>query len=51
MPIKNILLPLVGEPSAATIAAIDHCVAVAGHVELLTRRCATRMSAKPIFSF
>ncbi len=32
MPIKDILLPLVGEPSAATIAAIDKCVAVAGDV-------------------
>jgi nucleotide-binding universal stress UspA family protein len=32
MPIKDILLPLVGEPSAAAIAAIDKCVAVAGDV-------------------
>jgi len=32
MPIKDILLPLVGEPSAAAIAAIDKCVAVAGNV-------------------
>jgi nucleotide-binding universal stress UspA family protein len=32
MPIKDILLPLVGEPSAAAIAAIDKCVAVAGVV-------------------
>jgi hypothetical protein len=30
MPIKDILLPLVGEPSAAAIAAIDKCTAVAG---------------------
>jgi nucleotide-binding universal stress UspA family protein len=30
MPIKDILLPLVGEPSVAAIAAIDKCVAVAG---------------------
>jgi nucleotide-binding universal stress UspA family protein len=30
MPIKDILLPLVGEPGQATIAAIDKCVAVAG---------------------
>jgi nucleotide-binding universal stress UspA family protein len=30
MPIKDILLPLVGEPDDATIAAIDKCVAVAG---------------------
>jgi nucleotide-binding universal stress UspA family protein len=30
MAIKDILLPLVGEPSAAAIAAIDKCVAVAG---------------------
>ena len=29
MPIKDILLPLVGEPSAAAIAAIDKCMAVA----------------------
>jgi nucleotide-binding universal stress UspA family protein len=32
MPIKDILLPLVGEPDAATIAAIDKCVAVAGNI-------------------
>src|SRR5712672_2105608 len=32
MPIKDILLPLVGEPSAAAIAAIDKCVAVAGDI-------------------
>jgi nucleotide-binding universal stress UspA family protein len=32
MPIKDILLPLVGEPGAATIAAIDKCVAVAGDI-------------------
>src|SRR5215831_20926474 len=30
MPIKDVLLPLVGEPNEATIAAIDKCVAVAG---------------------
>ncbi len=30
MAIKDILLPLVGEPSAAAIAAIDKCMAVAG---------------------
>jgi len=30
MAIKDILLPLVGEPNAAAIAAIDKCVAVAG---------------------
>jgi nucleotide-binding universal stress UspA family protein len=30
MPIKDVLLPLVGEPTEATIAAIDQCVAVAG---------------------
>ena len=30
MAIKDIFLPLVGEPDAATIAAIDKCVAVAG---------------------
>jgi nucleotide-binding universal stress UspA family protein len=30
MPIKDIFLPLVGEPDAAAIAAIDKCVAVAG---------------------
>src|ERR1700730_17905464 len=32
MPIKDILLPLVGEPSAAAIASIDKCVAVAGDI-------------------
>jgi nucleotide-binding universal stress UspA family protein len=32
MPIKDILLPLVGEPSAIAIAAIDKCVAVAGEL-------------------
>jgi nucleotide-binding universal stress UspA family protein len=30
MPIKDILLPLVGEPDAAAIAAIDKCVEMAG---------------------
>jgi nucleotide-binding universal stress UspA family protein len=30
MPIKDVLLPLVGEPSDQAIAAIDKCVAVAG---------------------
>ncbi len=30
MPIKDVLLPLVGEPDAAAIAAIDKCTAVAG---------------------
>ncbi len=30
MAIKDILLPLVGEPSSAAIAAIDKCMAVAG---------------------
>ena len=30
MPIKDILLPLVGEPDAAAMAAIDKCAAVAG---------------------
>jgi nucleotide-binding universal stress UspA family protein len=30
MAIRDVLLPLVGEPSAAAIAAIDKCVAVAG---------------------
>jgi nucleotide-binding universal stress UspA family protein len=30
MPIKDVLLPVVGEPTEATIAAIDKCVAVAG---------------------
>jgi nucleotide-binding universal stress UspA family protein len=32
MAIKDILLPLVGEPTAAAIAAIDKCVAVAGDI-------------------
>jgi nucleotide-binding universal stress UspA family protein len=32
MPIKDILLPLVGEPSLAAVAAIDKCVAVAGDI-------------------
>jgi nucleotide-binding universal stress UspA family protein len=32
MAIKDILLPLVGEPSAAAIAAIDKCMAMAGHM-------------------
>src|ERR1700682_4654776 len=32
MPIKDVLLPLVGEPSAAAIAAIDKCVAAIGHI-------------------
>jgi nucleotide-binding universal stress UspA family protein len=32
MSIKDILLPLVGEPDAAAIAAIDKCVAVAGDI-------------------
>jgi len=32
MAIKDILLPLVGEPSAAAIVAIDKCVAVAGDI-------------------
>ncbi len=32
MPIKDILLPLVGEPDAAAIAAIDKCMAVAGDI-------------------
>src|ERR1700739_1843530 len=30
MAIKDIFLPLVGEPDAAAVAAIDKCVAVAG---------------------
>jgi nucleotide-binding universal stress UspA family protein len=30
MPIKDVFLPLIGEPSAAAIAAIDKCVAVSG---------------------
>ena len=32
MAIKDIFLPLVGEPDAATIAAIDKCVAMAGNL-------------------
>ena len=32
MPIKDVLLPLVGEPDAAAIAAIDKCMAVAGDI-------------------
>ena len=32
MPIKDILLPLVGEPSAAAIATIDKCMAMAGDI-------------------
>jgi nucleotide-binding universal stress UspA family protein len=32
MSIKDILLPLVGEPSAAAIAAIDKCMAMAGDI-------------------
>jgi len=32
MPIKDVLLPLVGEPSVAAIAAIDKCVAAAGDI-------------------
>jgi nucleotide-binding universal stress UspA family protein len=30
MPIKDVFLPLVGEPSQAAVAAIDKCVAVSG---------------------
>ena len=30
MPIKDLFLPLIGEPGEATLAAIDKCVAVAG---------------------
>ena len=30
MAIKDILLPLVGEPSAVALGAIDKCIAVAG---------------------
>src|SRR5258708_36863419 len=30
MPIKDVFLPLVGEPSAAAIAAIEKCVAISG---------------------
>jgi len=32
MAFKEILLPLVGEPSAAAIAAIDKCMAMAGNI-------------------
>ena len=32
MAIKDILLPLVGEPSPAAIAAIDKCMALAGDI-------------------
>src|SRR5260370_9702556 len=32
MAIKDILLPLVGEPSAAAIVAIDKCMAMAGNI-------------------
>jgi nucleotide-binding universal stress UspA family protein len=32
MAIKDVLLPLVGEPSAAAIAAIDKCVAMVRHI-------------------
>jgi len=32
MVIKDVLLPLVGEPSAAAIAAIEKCTAVAGNI-------------------
>jgi nucleotide-binding universal stress UspA family protein len=32
MSIKDVLLPLVGEPGVAAIAAIDKCVAVAGRI-------------------
>ncbi len=32
MPIKDVLLPLVGEPDEAAVAAIEKCVAVAGHI-------------------
>jgi len=32
MAIKDVLLPLVGEPRAAAIAAIDKCMAVAGNI-------------------
>jgi nucleotide-binding universal stress UspA family protein len=32
MAIKDILLPLVGEPSAAAIAAIEKCMAMAGNI-------------------
>jgi nucleotide-binding universal stress UspA family protein len=32
MAIKDVLLPLIGEPRAAAIAAIDKCMAVAGNI-------------------
>jgi len=32
MAIKDVLLPLVGEPGAAAIAAIDKCMAAAGDI-------------------
>src|SRR5450631_1033375 len=32
MPIKDVLLPLVGEPEAAAIDAIDKCIAFAGDI-------------------
>ena len=32
MPIKDILLPLIGDADAAAIAAIDKCAAVAGDI-------------------
>jgi nucleotide-binding universal stress UspA family protein len=32
MPIRDVMLPLVGEPDAAAIAAIDKCMAVAGDI-------------------
>ena len=32
MPIRDILLPLVGEPSAVAIATIDKCMAMAGDI-------------------
>jgi hypothetical protein len=41
MPIKDILLPLVGEPSAAAITAIDNCVGMA-------KRIGARVSALAI---
>ena len=33
MAIKDIFLPLVGEPSAAAIAAIEKCTAIAGDIK------------------
>ena len=38
MVIKDILLPLVGEPGAAAIAAIEKCTAVAGAIGALGYR-------------